>query len=132
LLSGILRVVYTVIFGIATIYLYKNIYTGELSNELINNNFHQFQSVWSVGLILFGIHLVLVGILMKIHKRIPIALWVLTLIAGISYVIVHSLKLTPLTSGIVNNLEMVLALPMVLGELGLAVWLIIKGGKDNQ
>ena len=132
MLSGILRVAYTVIFGIATIYLYKNINTGGLSNELINNNFHQFQSIWSVGLILFGIHLVLVGILMKIHKRISIALWVLTLIAGISYVIVHSLKLTPLTSGIVNNLEMVLALPMVLGELGLAVWLIIKGGKENQ
>lgn len=69
---------------------------------------------------------------MKIHKRISIALWVLTLIAGISYVIVHSLKLTPLTSGIVNNLEMVLALPMFLGELGLAVWLLIKGGKENQ
>lgn len=41
-------------------------------------------------------------------------------------------KLKPLTSGIVNNLEMVLALPMVLGELGLAVWFIIKGGKENQ
>ena len=81
---------------------------------------------------LFGIHLVLIGILMKIHKRIPKALWIITLIAGVSYVIVHSLKLTPLTSGIVNNLEMVLTLPMVLGELGLAIWLISKGGKENQ
>jgi len=34
LLSGILRVAYTVMFGITTIYLYKNINTGEFSNEL--------------------------------------------------------------------------------------------------
>lgn len=66
---------------------------------------------------------------MKLHPPIPRILWYLTLIAGISYVFVHYLKLTLTQSAIVSNLEMILALPMAIGELGLAVWLIMKGGK---
>jgi hypothetical protein len=132
LLSGILRIVYTVIFGIATFQLTKNLHPTETSNEIIINNFHTFHSIWSAGLIIFGIHLFLVGILMKLHTRIPKILWYLALIAGVSYVVVHFLKLTLTQSDIVSNLEMILALPMAIGELGLAVWLIIKGGKTKQ
>jgi len=132
LLSGILRIVYTVIFGIAAFYLTKNLNHTETSNEIMINNFQLFQSIWSAGLIIFGIHLFLVGILMKLHPRIPMILWYLALIAGVSYVVVHLLKLTLTHSDIVSNLEMILALPMAIGELGLAVWLIIKGGKTKQ
>ena len=28
-----------------------------------------------------------------------------------------------------GNLEMILALPMTVGKLGLAIWMIVKGGK---
>ncbi|MBE0663486.1 MAG: DUF4386 domain-containing protein [Bacteroidales bacterium] len=129
LLSGILRIVYTVIFGTAAFYLTKNLNPIETSNEIIINNFQLFQSIWSAGLIIFGTHLIFIGILMKLHPRIPKILWYLALIAGISYVVVHFLKLTVTQSDIVSNLEMILALPMAIGELGLAVWLIIKGGK---
>jgi hypothetical protein len=130
LLSGILRIVYTVIFGTAAFFLTKNLNPTETSNDILINNFQLFQSIWSAGLIIFGIHLLLVGILMKLHPPIPKILWYLALIAGISYVIVHFLKLTLSQSDIVINLEMILALPMAIGELGLAVWLIIKGGKN--
>ncbi|MBU2558531.1 MAG: DUF4386 domain-containing protein [Bacteroidetes bacterium] len=129
LLSGILRIVYTLIFGIGAFYLTKNLNPTETSNEIIINNFQSFQSIWSAGLILFGIHLISVGILMKLHPPIPKILWYLALIAGISYVVVHFLKLTLTQSELVSNLEMILALPMAIGELGLAVWLIWKGGK---
>jgi hypothetical protein len=129
LLSSILRIVYTLVFGIATFSLTKNLQPTETSNAIIIQNFQEFQSIWSAGLIIFGIHLFLVGILMKLHQLIPKVLWYLTLIAGVSYIVVHSLKLTQNQSDIVGNLEMVLALPMAIGELGLAVWLIFKGGK---
>lgn len=132
LLSSILRIIYTLIFGIAAFYLTKNLNPTETSNEIIINNFQLFQSIWSIGLIIFGIHLIFVGILMNLHIRIPKILWYLTLIAGVSYIVVHFLKLTLNQTDIVNNLEMVLALPMAVGELGLAVWLVIKGGKTNQ
>ncbi|MDA3942871.1 MAG: DUF4386 domain-containing protein [Bacteroidetes bacterium] len=129
LLSGVLRIVYTLIFGIGAFYLAKNLNPTETSNEIIIRNFQSFQSIWSAGLILFGIHLIFVGILMKLHPPIPKILWYLALIAGASYVVVHFLKLTLTQSELVSNLEMILALPMAIGELGLAVWLIWKGGK---
>ena len=67
---------------------------------------------------------------MKLHRGIPKFLWWLTLIAGISYVFVHLLKLGSPNAEMTKNLEMILALPMAIGELGLAIWLLIKGGKE--
>lgn len=130
--SGIIRAVYTVIFGIATYYLTKNLNTIELTNQIANSNFQQFQVIWNSGLVVFGIHIFLIGILMKLHNKIPKILWYLTLIAGISYVVVHLLKLGSPNSEDVKTLEMILALPMAIGELGLAIWLLIKGGKEAR
>jgi len=67
---------------------------------------------------------------MKLHKKIPKILWYITLIAGVSYVVLSLLKLGSPDSEIVKNLQMILALPITIGELGLAIWLLIKGGKE--
>lgn len=130
--SGVIRVVYTVIFGIATYYLTKNLNTNDLTNQIANSNFQQFQTIWNSGLVLFGFHILLIGILMKLHKKIPKILWYITLIAGISYVVVSLLKLGSPDSEIVKNIQMILVLPMTIGELGLAIWLLIKGGKETS
>ena len=132
LLSGVLRMVYTLIFGLAIFYLTKNLNISELTNEGVNANFHSFESLWSGGLILFGFHILLIGILMKLHNKIPKILWYLTLIAGISYTIVNALKFIELNLVFLSKLEIVLAIPMALGELGLAVWLLLKGGNHSK
>jgi MFS family permease len=129
LISGVLRATYTVIFGMATYYLIMNISADELTNQLVKSNFDLFQTIWNSGLVVFGFHILLVGYLMKLHLKIPKILWYITLVAGISYVIVSLSKLESPNSEMVKNLEMILALPMVVGELGLAVWLLVKGGK---
>lgn len=128
--SGIIRAIYTIIFGIATYYLTKNLNTIDLTNQIANSNFQQFQTIWNSGLVVFGFHILLIGYLMKLHLKIPKVLWYITLIAGISYVIVSLLKLENPNSKMVELLLMILALPMTIGELGLAVWLLIKGGKQ--
>jgi hypothetical protein len=103
------------------------------NNELLNSNFNSFETIWTLGLIVFGLHLLVVGILMKVHRSIPKLFWILTLIAGISYIVVHIIKtMFPQLSEFTETLNNVLALPMVLGELGLAIWLIIKGGKPKS
>lgn len=132
LISGLIRVGYTVVFGIATYHLAQNLNTDVLTNETANANFLRFETIWNSGLVVFGIHIVLIGVLMKLHKRIPKILWYITLLAGVSYVVVHLLKLGSSNSEMVSNIEMILALPMALGELGLAVWLLIKGGKKQH
>ncbi len=132
IMSFILRIIYAAIFGVATYFLFANL--GPVNNnELLNSNFNSFKTVWSSGLIVFGLHLLTLGILMKVHGNIPKVLWILTLIAGISYVVVHILKLMlPQLSEFTEKLNNILALPMALGELGLAIWLIIKGGKTKS
>lgn len=132
ILAGAMRMAYTVLFGIALFYLGKNACQPLASNAIIVQNIQLFQSIWSAGLILFGIHLLLVGFLMKLHTRIPKMLWYLALIAGALYIIVHFLKLILSHSAWVGDLEMILALPMAVGELGLAIWLIVKGGRLNN
>lgn len=132
IVSGIIRAIYTVIFGIATYYLTKNLNTNELTNQIANSNFQQFQTIWNSGLVVFGFHILLVGFLMKLHMKIPKILWYITLIAGISYVVVSLLKLGSPNSQMVKTLVIILALPMTIGELGLAIWLLIKGGKETR
>lgn len=129
-ISGVIRIIYTAIFGIATNYLTKNLNINELSNQMVSSNFEQFQTIWNSGLVVFGFHIILIGILMKLHKKIPKILWLLALIAGISYVVVHLLKLGSTNSEMVKNIEMILVLPMAIGELGLAIWLLMNGGKE--
>ena len=57
LLSGIIRVIYTLIFVIATYYLTKNLNTNELTNQKVISNYQQFQTIWNNGLVIFGFHI---------------------------------------------------------------------------
>ncbi len=130
--SGVIRAVYTLIFGIATYFLTENLDTNELTNEIASSNFQQFQTLWNSGLVVFGFHIVLIGVLMKLHRRIPKILWYITLIAGISYVVTSLLTLESPDSNLVKNVVMILALPMTIGEVGLAIWLLVKGGRVTE
>lgn len=132
ILSGIIRAIYTLIFGIASYYLTKNLNTDEMTNQIANSNFEQFQTFWNSGLVVFGFHILLIGYLMKLHMQIPKILYYITIIAGISYVVVSLLKLESPNSEMVKSLVMILALPMTIGELGLAIWLLVKGGKEKR
>ncbi len=133
LLSFVLRIIYAAIFTAATYYLIRNIDQENLRNAIIIENYQLFQAIWSIGLIIFGFHLLVIGLLMKAHKLVPKALWYLTILAGVSYILVHLLKTTaPALSELTGTLETVLALPMAFGELGLAIWLIFKGGKTEK
>ncbi|MBC6112408.1 DUF4386 domain-containing protein, partial [Pedobacter sp. CCM 8938] len=92
LLSCILRIIYSLILGIALYYLAINI--GQSNNSIVLKNYKSFQNIWSTGLIVFGIHLLIIGALMKLHKLIPGILWYLSIIAGASYILIHLLKTT--------------------------------------
>lgn len=128
----ILRITYTFIFGIATYYLFTNL-KHDIVNEVLLKNYALFDKIWTMGLIIFGGHLFTIGLLMKLHNKVPKALWILTMIAGLSYMIIHLLKIMfPQLNEFTQTLNNVLALPMALGEISLAIWLIIKGGKQSE
>jgi hypothetical protein len=131
-MSAIIRVIYTILFGLATLYLTKNLSYTYLTDSQIQYNFELFYKVWHLGLVLFGVHVFLLGILMKAHGNIPLYVSYTTLVAGVCYTVLHLLKLPSLSQPLAVFLEPFLVLPMALGELSLAFWLLFKGGKVMQ
>jgi len=132
-LSFLLRIIYTIIFIFSFGYLVDNVLLTSINNDAVLKNYQMFYLLWSLGLIVFGFHLLVVGILMKLHKQIPKILWYLTILAGVSYILVHFLKnVFPEISEFTTTLENILSLPMAIGEIGLAVWLIVRGGKAKM
>ena len=88
-----------------------------------------FSLVWGFGLIIFGLHLlVLAYVALKatpIHKAIGYLLF----LAVASYLVIHTLTLLgPNMTALASQLEGFLAVPMALGELSLVLWFIFKKG----
>lgn len=132
LLSALLRLGYTILFGVAIFFLFKNLNQENDSSSMLRN-WGRFDTIWSTGLMIFGTHLFTVAMLMRQHRFIPSWMWTLTLIAGISYFVIHLIKLSqPDSVSLIDYLNKILGLPMALGEICLAIWLIVKGGRPDQ
>ena len=82
-----------------------------------------FQNIWHVGLVLFGVHLILIGYLAYRSGYVPRVLGVLLVIAGAGY-------LVDSFAGIfVANYAVNIAAVTFIGEALLMVWLLVKGRK---
>ncbi|WP_430884595.1 DUF4386 domain-containing protein [Fusibacter sp. JL216-2] len=129
-LSAILRLIYTAMLGFALLQL-TSIQVQSLSStsaDLIYNRFVQFETIWSLGLIVFGAHLIATGFAAKKTPHIPRTLSALLVIAGLSYMVVHGLEnFLPSLERVTSMLEIGLSLPMLIGEVGFGLWLLVKG-----
>lgn len=127
---GLLRFIYSVILAIAIYQLigaYLNINQVEKTVYLL----HSFESIWQFGLIVFGFHLMLLSGLVCEKKIIKKVLAILLLMAGVGYTVSNTLNLfIENYEDLRFNVELVFIIPMIFGELGLAIWLLTKGGKN--
>ena len=132
--TAAVRLVYSAILGVAIFYLIRilNLQGTENTDNRILSHLESFTSFWSFGLIIFGIHLILLGFL-TIQSKLMHKFWGFLLIfAGISYSVIHlSNHLFPELESQIKTAEMILSAPMALGEIGFAFWLIIRGGKPK-
>ena len=88
---------------------------------------------WRIGLVTFGVHLLLLGFVMLRSDYAPRILGGMVALAGLGYVVVM------LASVLLANFEDVktlylalLALVTVPAEFGLAIWLLWSGGRGQQ
>ena len=89
-----------------------------------------FNDIWAIGLVVFGLHLLVLGYLIFKSGFIPKILGILVIIASLGYLIVNlGNLLLPNHQNSIAIIESVFMAPMVIGEMGLAIWLLIKGGK---
>jgi hypothetical protein len=81
---------------------------------------------WTIALVLFGVHLLLLGLVMVKSDHVPSVLGVLVAIAGLAYAVAKLASvLLPDYNDAFLVFIVVLAVP---GEFGLTGWLLWKGG----
>lgn len=133
--TAFIRLVYSAILGVAIFYLIQvfNLLGGntDLSGTAMSN-IDSFKTAWSFGLIIFGVHLFLLGILAVKSSFIHRIWGILLIFAGISYSLIHvSNFLFPDFESQIKMVETALSAPMAIAEIGFAIWLIVRGGKPR-
>lgn len=87
--------------------------------------------MWSLSLIVFAWHLLLVGYLVLNSGFMPKWLGLIVMFAGLCYLLNDSVNLLfTQYAAYKPRVEQVFAAPMAIGELALGVWLLVRGGKE--
>lgn len=141
LLAALFRLTYTAIFTAA---IFNFVSVLELINEasylmlLETNQLHAqvmllidaFRNGWLIGLVFFGVHLLLIGYLVFKSGFMPKLLGILVILAGLGYLIDSFAKIILSNySDFETMFILIVAIPGAIGELALAIWLLVKSKK---
>ncbi|GGK20303.1 DUF4386 domain-containing protein [Yeosuana aromativorans] len=125
-LSTLFRMMHAAIMG-AAIFALPMALTSTTAPEILKQ-IDMFNTIWLIGLFFFGLHLILLGRILK--KPVIIALFLC--IAGLIYMIDTAAHFLLANYHNYQSLFLALvAIPSIVGEMALAIWLLIKGGKNQ-
>jgi uncharacterized protein DUF4386 len=97
---------------------------SDVSSEQVVIALRSFGDLWAAGLVIFGIHLALVGYLAWTSGFAPKTIGALLLLGAVGYVVANLGKILVPSYG--QALDTIVAAPAALGELTLAVWLLVR------
>ncbi|MCK3685123.1 DUF4386 domain-containing protein [Maribellus sp. YY47] len=125
-LSTWFRLMHAIIMGVAVFSLVLTLKAN--SAELITERVDTFNTIWLIGLFFFGAHLILLSPIIKAPKWIAFFL----VVAGIMYLVDTTAHFVIARYDAVAGIFLaLLAVPSILGEMAFALWLLLKGGKEN-
>ena len=134
--ASALRMVHTIGFAIGLFGLY-NVYriTPNVSNhnlegleQMVYQALHNFDTIWTIALVVFGLHLFFLGYLSIRFKAFPKAVGFLLVLAAMGYVVDGAAKLFfPAYDEYKIFFESFVVLTGILGEFTFTIWLLIKG-----
>ncbi|MEM7128831.1 MAG: DUF4386 domain-containing protein [Chloroflexota bacterium] len=145
LLTAWLRLVYAAILGIGLSNLVGVLFLLRGGDSLTSFDPEQIQAgimllinmfygAWeTIGLVVFGCHLFLLGYLVIKSGYVPRVIGFLIVLASFGYIITNSGNLLfPQYASYIATIETVFVLPMIVGELGLGLWLLVRGGRGES
>ena len=143
-LTAWFRLVYTVFLGVAAIFFFEALQllsrpdyltvfdTGQLDAQALQA-LEAFNYTWLIGLLCFGIHLILLGYLIIRSGYVSKILGYVLIVAGTAY------GIDTLANALLANYDdfatvflMIVAVPSVIGELWLGLWLLLRAGKAQE
>lgn len=138
LLMGWFRIVYVAMLGAAMLNLvyvlpmtedagYLSAYGSQQLEAQVMFYLNAFHGAWSLSLVVFGVHILLLGyLLIKSGFRVKI-LGIIMVIAFAGYTLVNIAKLlSPQYERLIELMEWIFLAPM-LGEIAVGIWLLLKG-----
>ena len=143
LLAAWFRLVYTVFMGVGLIFFFQALqflsgaeFLSVIGTEALQANalvaIDTFNSTWLVGLTAFGLHLIVLGVLIVRSGLAPKLLgWVL-IVSGCAYMIdtvAHSLMSN--YQDYETLFVSIVAIPAVFAEGWFGLWLLLRGGKNE-
>ena len=137
LLVAWFRIAYTVFLGVGAVFMFLGlqIATGvtDLAPDVALLMFAAFDFAWYVGLIAFGVHLVLLGALIIRSRIAPRIVGVILAVAGSAYAVdtlVHVLVAD--YAAIADVMLAIVAIPSIVAELTFTVWLLLAGRRSSS
>jgi len=125
-LSTLFRMMHAAIMGVA-IFALPMALSLTTSQEILKQ-VDIFNIIWLIGLFFFGMHLILLG---KIVKK-PVFIAIFLVIAGIMYIIDTASHFLIVDYDSYASIFLAfVAIPSIVGEMSFAVWLLLKGGKSS-
>jgi len=139
LLGAWFRIVYAAMLG-ASILHYVEVTTliNEANPEAsatgqVWHLIHAFDDTWSLGLMVFGFHILLLGYLVYASGYAPKWLGILLIISFGGYLLINATHLLfPDYENLKSILDWIFILPMIVGEVGLGIWLLYRGGINGS
>jgi hypothetical protein len=125
-LSTLFRMMHAAIMGVA-IFALPVALTATTEQDILQQ-VDIFNITWLIGLFFFGIHLILLGRILKNPTFIAIFL----AIAGIMYMVDTAAHfLLPNYDDYSSIFLAFVAIPSIFGEMALSIWLLVKGGRKR-
>lgn len=141
LLAALLRWMYTAVLAVALsnyLGVLQLLGTADVPTTIEESQLHAqmmvlvnaFSNTWLIGLVLFGLHLFVVGYLMVISGYMSKVIGILLMVACAGYLVDSSAQiLMPNYSDYETVILLIVAVPGVVGELSFAFWLLLRGAR---
>lgn len=134
--ASALRLLHAIGFAIGFLGLYKayRLTTNVTSLDIeglewtIQKALHHFDTVWTIALVVFGLHLFVLGMLSINYKPFPRLIGYFLILAAIAYVIDGSAKLLLSNYDAYKHIfESIVIFTGILGEFTFTIWLLFTG-----
>lgn len=124
--STLFRMMHAAIMGVAIFSLPLALDSTTADEVLRHVNI--FNTIWLIGLFFFGAHLILLGRIVTVPRWINVFL----LLAGIMYMVDTAAHFAlPDYESYGSIFLALVAVPSMVGEMSLAIWMLARGGKDS-